>query len=70
MVMQTKRKQLNRIFASWVLAGFWFLALIGMSVLSDPYRTSATDTFAADSASEKTIVLLVANTAPQDGANI
>ena len=48
MVMQTKRKQLNRIFASWVLAGFWFLALIGMSVFSSPYETSETEAFASE----------------------
>ncbi len=50
MVMQTTKKQLNRIFASWVLAGFWFLALIGMSVLSSPYQTSQADVFASDTA--------------------
>ena len=52
MVMQTKRKQLNRIFASWVLAGFWFLALVGMSVLSSPYEASDAEAFAAETSAQ------------------
>ncbi len=47
MVMQTNRKIFNRIVASWALAGFWFLALIGMSVVSDTYTLSNTEGVAA-----------------------
>lgn len=44
--MQNSRKIINGIMASWALAGFWFLALVGMSVLSDTYEGSRTDAFA------------------------
>ncbi len=46
--MQTRRKQLNRIVASWALAGVWFLALVGMSVVSSPYTMSHGESFALE----------------------
>lgn len=66
MVMQTKRQQLNRIFASWVLAGFWFLALIGMSVLSSPYETSEIEAFALDGPPAHDVASVLAETDVQD----
>ena len=61
MVMQANRKQLNRIFASWMLAGFWFLALVGVSAVTAPYDLSAIDQFAAETpaASEPLLVSAV-----------
>ena len=50
MVMQASKRQLNRIFASWVLAGFWLLALIGMSAVTAPYDISNVDHFATSNA--------------------
>ena len=60
MVMQAKRKQLNRIFASWVLAGFWFLALIGVSAVTAPYDMSAVDQFATETPAVSEIILVSA----------
>ena len=57
MVMQANRNQLNRIFASWLLAGFWLLALIGLSAATAPYDTSAANQFAAETPAVNGMVL-------------